>query len=130
MFRMGGRSDDGIMSVRRGYAIGDKVKGFGSKSLDLLKGGARGLYNLIPEEGLLSIGARKFPATTAALKTTGLMTAPFVLPAAIGASNYPVYPKGHPKEGEFMPRDEAVKVLEESGQVGTAADDAGGVDWN
>ena len=38
MFRMGGRSDDGIMSVRPGYAIGDKVKGFGSKSLDLLKG--------------------------------------------------------------------------------------------
>ena len=26
MFRMGGRSDDGIMSVRRGYAEGDQVK--------------------------------------------------------------------------------------------------------
>ena len=122
---MGGRSDDGIMSVRPGYAFGDKVKGFGSKSLDLLKGGARGLYNLIPEEGLLSIGARKFPATTAALKTTGLMTAPFLPTAGIAAANYPVYPKGHPKEGEFMPRKEAVEVLEKSGQVGTAADDAG-----
>ena len=27
MFRMGGRSDDGIMSVRRGYAEGDSVAG-------------------------------------------------------------------------------------------------------
>ena len=26
MFRMGGRSDDGIMSIRRGYAEGDQVK--------------------------------------------------------------------------------------------------------
>ena len=26
MFRMGGRSDDGIMSVRRGYAEGDSVR--------------------------------------------------------------------------------------------------------
>ena len=128
MFRMGGRSDDGIMSLRPGFqdgGFGSKVKGFGSKSLDLLKGGARGLYNLIPEEGLLSIGARKFPATAAALKTAGLITAPFALPAAIGASNYPVYPKGHPKEGEFMPRKEAVEVLEKSGQAGTAADMAG-----
>ena len=89
MFRMGGRSDDGIMSVRRGYAIGDTVKGFGSKSLDLVKSAGRGLYNLIPEEGLLSIGARKFPATTAALKTTGLMTAPFLPTAGIAAANYP-----------------------------------------
>ena len=39
---------------------GDKVKGFGSKSLDLLKGGIGRLYNLFPEEGLLSKGARDF----------------------------------------------------------------------
>jgi len=121
MFRMGGRSDDGIMSVRPGYALGDMVKNMGTGGINLLKKA----YNFLPEEGLLSKGARQFPATTAAAKTTGLMTAPFVLPAAIGVSNYPVYPKGHPKEGEFMPKDEAVKVLEESGQIGTAADEAG-----
>jgi len=121
MFRMGGRSDDGIMSVRPGYALGDMVKNMGTGGINLLKKA----YNFIPEEGLLSKGARQFPATAAATKATGLMTSPFVLPAAIGVSNYPVYPKGHPKEGEFMPKNEAVKVLEESGQVGTAADDAG-----
>ena len=27
MFRMGGRSDDGIMSLRRGYQEGDQVTG-------------------------------------------------------------------------------------------------------
>jgi len=128
MFRMGGRSDDGIMSLRPGFqegGFGSTVKGFGSKSLDLVKSAGRGLYNLIPEEGLLTIGARKFPTTTAALKSTGLMSAPFLPTAGIAAANYPVYPKGHPKEGEFMPRKEAVEVLEKSGQVGTAADEAG-----
>jgi len=125
MFRMGGRSDDGIMSLRPGYSIGDKVKGFGSKSLDLVKSAGRGLYNLIPEEGLLTIGARKFPTTATALRSTGLMSVPFLPTAGIAAANYPVYPKGHPKEGEFMPRKEAVEVLEKSGQVGTAADEAG-----
>jgi len=128
MFRMGGRSDDGIMSVRREYDIGGKVKNFftpdpskgtlGQRGINLLKRA----YNLFPEEGLLSKGARNFPGTTAAIRTTGLMGAPFILPAAIGASNYPVYPKGHPKEGEFMPLDEAKMVIEESGDAGTAAD--------
>jgi len=121
MFRMGGRSDDGIMSLRPGYAIGDMVKNMGTGGVNLLKRA----YNLFPEEGLLSIGARKFPATTSALKTTGLMTAPFLPIAGMAAANYPVYPKGHPKEGEFMPRKEAVEVLEKSGQAGTAADMAG-----
>ena len=132
MFRMGGRSDDGIMSLRPGYAIGDKVKGFGSKSLDLLKGGIGKAYNLFPEEGLLSKGARGFKtlqATSpnlAAASGTALSTLP--LAATIAGQTYmnaPVYPKGHPKEGEFMPIDEARKVMQESGQVGTAADDAG-----
>ena len=134
MFRMGGRSDDGIMSLRPGFqdgGFGSKVKGFGSKSLDLLKGGGSKLLNLIPEEGILSSkgivtragqqALRQFPKTTGG----ALLAAPFVLPTAIAASNYPVYPKGHPKEGEFMPRKEAVEVLEKSGQVGTAADEAG-----
>ena len=125
---MGGRSDDGIMSVRREYDIGGKVKNFftpdpskgtlGQRGINLLKRA----YNLFPEEGLLSKGARNFPGTTSAIRTTGLMGAPFILPAAIGASNYPVYPKGHPKEGEFMPLDEAKMVIEESGDAGTAAD--------
>ena len=143
MFRMGGRSDDGIMSVRPGYAIGDKVKGFGSKSLDLLKGGIGRLYNLFPEEGLLTKGTRGFQtlqATSpnlAAASGTALSTAP--LAATIAGLNYmnaPVYPKGHPKEGEFMPIDEAREVMEKTGgavniatgkgtQAGGAGDIAG-----
>jgi len=146
MFRMGGRSDDGIMSLRPGFqegGFGSKVKGFGSKSLDLLKGGLGRLYNLFPEEGLLTKGARGFQtlqATSpniAAASGTALSTLP--LAATIAGQTYmnaPVYPKGHPKEGEFMPIDEAREVMEKTGgavniatgkgtQAGGAGDIAG-----
>ena len=141
MFRMGGRSDDGIMSLRPGYAIGDKVKGFGSKSLNLLKGGLGRLYNLIPEEGLLTKGARGFAtlqATSpqiAAASGTALSTLP--LAATIAGQTYmnaPVYPKGHPKEGEFMPINEGREVMEKTGGAiniatgkGTQAGSAGDI---
>ena len=146
MFRMGGRSDDGIMSVRPGFqegGFGSKVKGFGSKSLDLLKGGIGRLYNLFPEEGLLTKGAKGFQtlqATSpnlAAASGTALSTLPVA--ATIAGQTYmnaPVYPKGHPKEGEFMPIDEAREVMEKTGgavniatgkgtQAGGAGDIAG-----
>ena len=142
MFRMGGRSDDGIMSLRPGYAIGDKVKGFGSKSLDLLKSGIGRLYNLFPEEGLLTKGAKGFQtlqATSpniAAASGTALSTLP--LAATIAGQTYmnaPVYPKGHPKEGEFMPIDEAREVMEKTGGAvniatgkGTQAGGAGDIE--
>ena len=131
MFRMGGRSDDGIMSLRPGFqdgGFGSKVKGFGSKSLDFLKRGGSKALGLFPEKDILT-NLRTLEATSPRLATASqvaLSTAP--LAATIGGlsyMNYPVYPKGHPKEGEFMPRKEAVEVLEKSGQAGTAADDAG-----
>ena len=39
--------------------------------------------------------------------------------------NYPVYPKGHPQEGEFVSKEEAVDMFDKAGEAGTAADDAG-----
>jgi len=35
--------------------------------------------------------------------------------------NYPVYPKGHPQEGEFMSKEEAAKVLSETGAATSMA---------
>jgi len=144
MFRMGGRSDDGIMSLRPGFqegGFGSKVKGFGSKSLNFLKGGIGKLYNLFPEEGLLTKGARGFQTlqatspNAAAASGTALSTLP--LAATIAGQTYmnaPVYPKGHPKEGEFMPIDEAREVMEKTGGAvniatgkGTQAGSAGDI---
>jgi len=49
--------------------------------------------------------------------------------------NYPVYPKGHPQAGEFMPKEEAAEVLEKAGGAvnmatgkGTQAGGAGDLD--
>jgi hypothetical protein len=133
MFRMGGRSDDGIMSVRPGFQEGGSLFQKG-----MFKAGQAytNLKNKIPFRGITSnlFGSAGRPTvgtigpTTQAAgagTATALMTAPFVLPAGIAAANYPVYPKGHPKEGEFMPLGEAKMVLEESGEAGTAADIAG-----
>jgi len=142
MFRMGGRSDDGIMSMRSGYAIGDKVKGFGSQSLNLLKGAGTKLFNLFPEEGLLTTVPRGLQTlqttapTTATAIGTGISTLPVV--ATIGglsAMNYPVYPKGHENEGEFMSKKDAQDTLEKSGAAvnmatgkGTQAGGAGDIE--
>jgi len=146
MFRMGGRSDDGIMSVRPGYAIGDtvkgfgsKVKGFGSKSFDFVKGGLGSLFRTITPEKDILTNLRTLQATSPKLATASqvaLSTAP--LAATIAGLNYmnaPVYPKGHPKEGEFMPIDEAKEVMEKTGGAvnmatgkGTQAGGAGDIE--
>lgn len=39
--------------------------------------------------------------------------------------NYPVYPKGHPKAGEFVTKKEAAEIFDKTGEAGTAADIAG-----
>jgi hypothetical protein len=132
MFRMGGRSDDGIMSLRPGFQQGGSLfersmfkAGQAYKSLrDKIP--FRGItYNLFRTAGQPVAGTIGPTATAGTGTSVAAMAAPFVLPTAIAAANYPVYPKGHPKEGEFMPRKEAIEVLEKSGQVGTAADEAG-----
>jgi hypothetical protein len=143
------RQPDAGLTPRVGYGLGDFVKKYNPfKSTPKLTGGspnvpalykpplenrvgsflsrnAKKLYNLIPEEGIGTILARNFPKTAAAGTAAATMAAPFVLPAGIAASEYPVYPAGHPKAGEYLPREEAVRVMETAGQAGTAADMAG-----
>jgi hypothetical protein len=174
MFRMGGRSDDGIMSMRPGFKTGSSVPGsILGKSFTMPPGRptatspistvqrffppvttqAAGVPATIPTGGpLTTTGAgtgtapmdRMFRAgravkkgfqglmsllTGPAAKTAGgtaLSTAP--LAATIGGlsyMNYPVYPKGHPQEGEFVSKEEAVDIFDKAGEAGTAADIAG-----
>ena len=52
------------------------------------------------------------PATQAAV---GTLAIPALTIAGLSYMNYPVYPKGHPQEGEFMSKEEAAKVLSETG---------------
>ena len=172
MFRMGGRSDDGIMSMRPGFKTGASVPGSilgqgfsmppgsgttpspistvqrffppvvqqpagvpatvptggsltttGGTTAPLdrmfrlgqkVKGGFRGLMSLLTGPAAKTAGG------------TALSTAP--LAATIGGlsyMNYPVYPKGHPQEGEFVSKEEAVNIFDKAGEAGTAADDAG-----
>jgi len=141
MFRMGGRSDDGIMSVRPGFqdgGFGSKVKGFGSKSFDFVKGGLGSLFRKITPEKDILTNLRTLQATSPKLATSSqvaLSTLP--LAATIAGQTYmnaPVYPKGHPKEGEFMPIDEAREVMEKTGGAvniatgkGTQAGSAGDI---
>ena len=172
MFRMGGRSDDGIMSMRFGFKTGASVPG------SILGQG----FSMPPGSGTtpspISYGQRFFPPvvqqpagvpatvpTGGSLTTTGGTTAPVdrmfrlgqkvrggfkglmslltgsaaktaggtalsiaPLAATIGGlsyMNYPVYPKGHPKAGEFVTKEEAAEIFDKTGEAGTAADIAG-----
>lgn len=59
MFRMGGRSDDGIMSIRRGYAEGDSVRADIEKEIypsNLLGDTSRLLSNV--DDALYNYGLR------------------------------------------------------------------------
>ena len=142
MFKMGGRSDDGIMSLRPGFQEGGFFSRLGSGALNLLKRGGSKALSLFPEEGILSSKGVLTRAGSQAItqfpKTSGgiLMAAPFVPVAALADENYPVYPKGHPKEGERMSIKDAQETLEKTGgamniatgkgtQAGGAGDIAG-----
>lgn len=141
MFRMGGRSDDGIMSLRPGFQEGGGlISRIGSGALNLLKRGGTKALSFFPEEGILSSRGFLTRAGTQALKqfpkTSGgiLMAAPFVPVAALADENYPVYPKGHPKEGERMSIKDAQETLEKTGgamniatKKGTQAGGAGDI---
>jgi len=121
---MSGIRPDAGLTPRVGYQEGTPpglLKRAATGGLNLLKRGFSKAYNLIPEEGIGTILARNFPRTAAVGKGTSVMTAPFLPTAGIAAANYPVYPKGHPQEGEFMPIDEARKVLEETGAASSMA---------
>ena len=58
------------------------------------------------------------PATQAAV---GTLAIPAATIAGLSYMNYPVYPKGHPQEGEFMSKEEAAKVLSETGAATSMA---------
>ena len=175
MFRMGGRSDDGIMSMRPGFKTGASVpgsilgQGFSmppgrptatspistvQRFFPPVTTQAAGVPATIPTGGPLTIipnetsPMSKFSRTKQAF-TKGLkslkggisniltkfggpaagITAGSAIPAATIAGlsymNYPVYPKGHPQEGEFVSKEEAVNIFNKVGETGTAADDAG-----
>ena len=159
MFRMGGRSDDGIMSLRPGFQPGGIVPG----SILTTGGGVMppgsgttpspistvqrffppvvqqpaGVPSTIPTGGSLTTtgGApRAVPKleragqifgrglrglrgllTLGAAKKTGAALAPVLAVAALADENYPVYPKGHPEEGERMSLEDAQDTLEKSG---------------
>ena len=178
MFRMGGRSDDGIMSLRPGFQPGGIVPG----SILTTGGGVMppgsgttpspistvqrffppvvqqpaGVPATVPTGGSLTTTGgipRAIPALERAgqifgrglrglrglltLGTAGktvAATAPVLAVAALADENYPVYPKGHPEEGERMSLEDAQETLEKSGgainiatKKGTQAGGAGDI---
>ena len=141
MFRMGGRSDDGIMSLRPGFQQGGSLF---ERSMFKAGQAYKSLRDKIPLRGITSnffrtagqpIAGTIGPTATAGTGTSvAAMAAPFVLPTAIAAANYPVYPKGHENEGEFMSKKDAQETLEKSGAAvniatgkGTQAGGAGDI---
>jgi len=184
MFRMGGRSDDGIMSLRPGFQPGGIVPGsilttgggvmppgsgttpspistvqrFFPPVVQEPAGGSltttggtttggttapadrmfragqsfrKGLKGL---QGLVSLGGEGVAAGTVGKGIA--ITAPILAIAALADENYPVYPKGHPEEGERMSLEDAQETLEKAGgavniatgkgtQAGSAGDIAG-----
>ena len=159
MFRMGGRSDDGIMSLRPGFQPGGIIPG----SILTTGGGVMppgsgttpspistvqrffppvvqqpaGVPSTIPTGGSLTTtggvpravpkleragqifgrglrGLRGLLTLGTAGKTVAA-TAPILAVAALTDENYPVYPKGHPEEGERMSLEDAQETLEKSG---------------
>ena len=178
MFRMGGRSDDGIMSLRPGFQPGGIVPG----SILTTGGGVMppgsgttpspistvqrffppvvqqpaGALTTVPTGGSLTTTGgipRSIPAleragqifgrglrglrgllTLGAAKKTGAALGPVLAVAALADENYPVYPKGHPEEGERMSLEDAQDTLEKSGgainiatKKGTQAGGAGDI---
>ena len=121
---MSGIRPDAGLTPRVGYQEGTPpglLKRAATGGLNLLKRGFSKAYNLIPEEGIGTILARNFPRTAAVGKGASIMTAPFLPTAGIAAANYPVYPKGHPQEGEFMSKEDAREVLEGTGGASSMA---------
>jgi hypothetical protein len=143
MFRMGGRSDDGIMSMRPGFQEGGNLAqrfGFNlARGADFLKRklpGTTGILNLFRGTGQPLAGTIGPTATTGAGVSTAAAITPALAVAALADESYPVYPKGHPNEGERMSIKDAQETLEKTGgavniatgkgtQAGGAGDIAG-----
>ena len=163
MFRMGGRSDDGIMSLRPVFQTGSIVPGSilttgggvmppgsgttpspistvqrffppvvqepagGSLTTTggtttggttvpadrMFRAGQSFRKGLTGLQGLVSLGGEGVAAGTVGKGIA--ITAPILAVAALADENYPVYPKGHPEEGERMSLEDAQETLEKSG---------------
>ena len=84
----------------------------------------RRFRNLIGNKGIISAAknlakgtvntAFKY-GTPAVQAAAGTLAIPAATIAGFSYMNYPVYPKGHPQEGEFMSKEEAAEVLSETG---------------
>ena len=79
-------------------------------------------WKMIPERGVGSLAMQHFPKATGAAATIAPLAATV---GGLSAMNWPVYPKGHPKEGEFVSKEEAAEIFEKAGDAGTAGDIAG-----
>jgi hypothetical protein len=84
----------------------------------------KGFRNLIGNKGIISnlknltkggVNAAFKYGTPAVQATAGTLAIPAATIAGFSYMNYPVYPKGHPQEGEFMSKEEAAEVLSETG---------------
>ena len=138
---MGGRSDDGIMSMRPGFQEGGNLAqrfGFNlAKGADFLKRklpGATGILNLFRGTGQPLAGTIGPTATTGFGTSTAAAITPALAVAALADESYPVYPKGHPNEGERMSIKDAQETLEKAGgamniatKKGTQAGGAGDI---
>ena len=119
---MGGRSDDGIMSMRPGFQEGGNLAqrfGFnlarGASFLKRKLPGTTGILNLFRGTGQPLAGTIG-PTTTAGVGTsTAAAITPALAVAALADESYPVYPKGHPNEGERMSIKDAQETLEKAG---------------
>ena len=141
MFRMGGRSDDGIMSMRPGFQEGGNLAqrfGFnlarGASFLKRKLPGTTGILNLFRGTGQPLAGTIGPTATTGLGTSTAAAITPALAVAALADESYPVYPKGHPKEGERMSIKDAQETLEKTGgamniatKKGTQAGGAGDI---
>ena len=122
MFRMGGRSDDGIMSLRPGFQQGGSLF---ERSMFKAGQAYKSLRDKIPLRGITSnffrtagqpLAGTIGPTATAGTGTSiAVSAAPVLAVAALADENYPVYPKGHPEEGERMSLEDAQETLEKSG---------------
>jgi len=91
---------------RLGYNLGRQFKnligsgGITSKIKNLTKGGVNTAFKY---------------GTPFARAATGTLAIPAATIAGFSYLNYPVYPKGHPEEGEYMSKKEAAEVLSKTG---------------
>ena len=95
-----------------------------NNKIPLMERLGKGFRNLIGNKGIISnlknltkggVNAAFQYGTPAVQATAGTLAIPAATIAGFSYMNYPVYPKGHPQEGEFMSKEEAAEVLSETG---------------